>query len=100
MRMPEHHTLLGLYVVTVAAAIDTVVIFRGLPGGVDATISSVILTAWNGMAAIVVNWGFGSSSQSARQAELLAAATPSVTPNIAETAANAEAATPAGKKGT
>lgn len=99
MRTPDHHTALGLYVVSVAAAIDIIVLFRGLPGGVDATISSVILTAWNGMAAIVVNWGFGSSSQTARQAELLAAATPSVTPNVSEVAASAESPI-TGKKGT
>jgi hypothetical protein len=90
MKLPDHHAGLGLLVIIIAAGLDLIVMYRGLPSGVDGNITSVILTAWNGLATAVVNWAFGSSSQTARQAELLAAATPATKPNVAQAAADAQ----------
>lgn len=88
--------LLGWYVVTIAAVLDAIVCFRGFPPGVDGQIiSSVILVAWNGLAAIVVQYRYGATSQSARQAELLAAATPAAPqPNVAQVVSRTEKGTP------
>jgi len=93
MKLPDHHAGLGLLVIMIAAGLDVIVIYRGLPTGVDGNITSVILTAWNGLATAVINWAFGSSSQTVRQAELLAAATPAVKPNVAQAATNAQSST-------
>jgi len=99
MRAPDHHQTLGLYVVTITAALDGYALTHGLPTGIDTGSAGLILGTWHGIAAVVINWAFGSSSQTSKLSDQLAAATPATSPNAAQV--SADAATPADRpKGT
>ncbi len=89
-KMFDQHAMLGLYIISITAFMDIMLLLKGLPTGVDSTISGMILGGWNVLAGTVVNWAFGSSRSGDRQTELLAQTTPSVTPNAAQTAADTE----------
>lgn len=90
MRLPGSHGWMGAYVITLTAGMDYLVFLKGLPSGIDGNAMMFVLGAWNGLCGTVVNWAFGSTSQSVRQSELLAAATPAAAqPNVAEAATRA-----------
>lgn len=81
-----HAVAIGWAVLLVTAGMDVLVLIKGVPSNVDSTITGVILGVWHAASGVVVSFYYGSSSDSTRKTELLAAATPARDPNVAETA--------------
>ena len=80
-------SVIAVSVVIGAGGLDYYILQNGLPRSNDtANVVVMILTAWNGLAAIVANYYFGASHDSKRQNELMAAATPAPQPNAAQVA--------------
>lgn len=80
----------GALIIVLTALMDFRVLIYGFPPGLDSTGASFILGTWHALPIQIVQWMTGSSRASERQTELLAQATPAVTPNVAQTAANTE----------
>jgi hypothetical protein len=80
----------GALIIVITAAMDFRVLIKGFPPGLDSTGVSFILGTWHALPIQIVQWMTGSSRASERQTELLAQATPAVTPNVAQTAADTE----------
>lgn len=81
-----HAVAIGWAVLLVTAGMDVLVLIKGVPSNVDSTITGVILGVWHAASGVVVSFYYGSSSDSTRKTELLAAATPARDPNVAEKA--------------
>lgn len=86
---------MGLLVILIAAGLDAMVIYRGLPNGADSVLTGTILGAWNAAAGVVLNFYFGRSSDSDRKTEIIANATPAAAqPTAAATPQASQANTP------
>lgn len=88
MVVPRVHAVaIGWAVLLITAAMDVLVLIKGVPSNVDSTITGVILGVWHAASGVVVSFYYGSSSESTRKTELLAAATPAAKdPNVADKA--------------
>lgn len=76
----------GVMIILVTAAMDHRVLTHGFPQGLNNDGASFILGTWHALPIQIVQWMTGSSRASERQTELLAQATPAVTPNVAQSA--------------
>jgi hypothetical protein len=81
MSQPRHRgitsSILALVVVAGAGFLDYYIMQNGLPRTPDtANVVVMILTAWNGLAAAVVAYFFGSSASTDHQSQLLAESAP------------------------
>lgn len=85
-----HAVMMGWAILLITAAMDVLVLKNGVPQNVDSTITGVILGVWHAASGGVVAYYFGSNSESSRKTELLAAATPSTSPNVSNTAEQAK----------
>lgn len=80
-------SFLALVVVTGAGYLDFYILQNGLPRSTDtANVVVMILTAWNGIAAMVCNYYYGASHDAKRATEIMGAAVPSPEPNATELA--------------
>lgn len=83
---------LALLVVAGAGYLDYYILQDGLPKSTDtANVVVMILTAWNGIAAMVCNYFFGASHDARRTAEIIGAAVPSPEPNATESSKSPDA---------
>lgn len=70
-------SFLALVVVTGAGYLDFYILQNGLPRSTDtANVVVMILTAWNGIAAMVCNYYYGASHDAKRATEIMGAAVP------------------------
>lgn len=82
-----HDGKLAWAIMSATFLMDALILYRGQPQNVDSTITGVILGVWHALAGVVGSFYYGSSSDSTRKTELLAAATPAARdPNVADKA--------------
>lgn len=84
-----HAVLMGWAILFITAGMDVLVLKHGVPQNVDSTITGLILGVWHAASGGVIAYFYGSNSESSRKTELLAAATPSTSPNVSNTAEQA-----------